>query len=176
MMKMETKFNFNSQICTSIDQSRRLLALGLKKETADMTWEFSHTKNGEPQYDCRAESSWDSETFARYVEHCEKIGYFEQWKHEDGSQMTPEEVYDEIMKIHIPAWSLGRLIEMIPVHVPFSLSVGHLCINRERIFYWGEEVVFEWWDNGLTIYDNIIGCIEWLIKEGYFNKEYLCEK
>ena len=35
---METKFNFNSQICTSRVQSERLLALGLKKETADMFW------------------------------------------------------------------------------------------------------------------------------------------
>ena len=33
---METKFNFNSQICTSREQSERLLVLGLKKETADM--------------------------------------------------------------------------------------------------------------------------------------------
>ena len=33
---METKFNFNSQVCTSRSQSERLLALGLKKETADM--------------------------------------------------------------------------------------------------------------------------------------------
>ena len=31
---METKFN--SQICTSREQSERLLKLGLKKETADM--------------------------------------------------------------------------------------------------------------------------------------------
>ena len=29
---------FNSQICTSREQSERLLALGLKKETADMYW------------------------------------------------------------------------------------------------------------------------------------------
>ena len=35
---METKFNFNSQIATSRSQSERLLALGLKKETADMCW------------------------------------------------------------------------------------------------------------------------------------------
>ena len=35
MLCMETKFNFNSQICTSREQSERLLALGLKKETAD---------------------------------------------------------------------------------------------------------------------------------------------
>ena len=33
---MGTKFNFNSAICTSKAQSERLLALGLKKETADM--------------------------------------------------------------------------------------------------------------------------------------------
>ena len=33
---METKFNLNSQICTTIEQSERLLALGLKKETADI--------------------------------------------------------------------------------------------------------------------------------------------
>lgn len=29
---------FNSQICTTREQSERLLALGLKKETADMCW------------------------------------------------------------------------------------------------------------------------------------------
>lgn len=34
---MKTKFNFNSQIATDRNQSERLLALGLKKETADMT-------------------------------------------------------------------------------------------------------------------------------------------
>ena len=33
---METKFNFNSQVCTDKNQSERLLALGLKKETADL--------------------------------------------------------------------------------------------------------------------------------------------
>ena len=37
---METKFNFNSAICTSKEQSERLLALGLKKETADMHYRF----------------------------------------------------------------------------------------------------------------------------------------
>lgn len=36
---METNFNFKSQICTDRNQSERLLALGLKKETADMRWE-----------------------------------------------------------------------------------------------------------------------------------------
>ena len=39
---METKFNFKSAICTSREQSERLLSLGIKKETADMV----HYMNG----------------------------------------------------------------------------------------------------------------------------------
>lgn len=35
---METKFDFNSQVCTSREQSERLLALGLNPETADCHW------------------------------------------------------------------------------------------------------------------------------------------
>lgn len=37
---METNLKFNSAICTSREQSERLLALGLKKETADMAYEY----------------------------------------------------------------------------------------------------------------------------------------
>ena len=32
------KFEFKSAVCTSVEQSKRLLELGLKKETADMCW------------------------------------------------------------------------------------------------------------------------------------------
>ena len=42
---METNLKFNSAICTSRSQSERLLALGLKKETADMM--YSKTSYGE---------------------------------------------------------------------------------------------------------------------------------
>ena len=38
-----SEMNFNSQISTSREQSERLLALGLKKETADMVHFFSRS-------------------------------------------------------------------------------------------------------------------------------------
>ena len=41
---MKTKFNFNSQICTTREQSERLLALGLKKDTADMYYWYLDLK------------------------------------------------------------------------------------------------------------------------------------
>ena len=43
---MENNFNFNSQVCTSRSQSERLLALGLKPETADMCWTKQEARRG----------------------------------------------------------------------------------------------------------------------------------
>ena len=43
---METKFNFKSQIATSREQSEKLLALGLKRETADMVHTYLNRWDG----------------------------------------------------------------------------------------------------------------------------------
>ena len=150
---------FNSQICTSREQSERLLALGLKKETADMTWHFSYMMKGEPQYDLLAESTWDEDTIQRYVENGVKMTLFDHWKHSDGTQMTPLEIYAEITKKDIPAWSLHRLIEMLGEVIQTN---GKYLSLPDFGFYEGQ-----------NLYDNVINCIEWLIKEGYFNKELI---
>ena len=76
---------------------------------------------------------------------------------------------------HIPAWSLHRLIEMMPQTIGyFELAVNDAFVgyyeNRcesETGMYW------EHTEESSNLYDNIILTIEWLIKEGYFNKEYL---
>ena len=66
---METKFNFNSQVATSRSQSERLLALGLKKETADMCWTQEEDGWGEFRWFCRAGTytESDAETFFDYI-------------------------------------------------------------------------------------------------------------
>lgn len=124
---METKFNFNSAICISRSQSERLLALGLKKETADI----------------------------RGVE---------------GIEHTP--TY---------AWSLHRLIEMMPKCVrahssgddsprlhPYVPKFDYRGVTIENI----DEVLDEFYAHA-DLFNNICDAIEWLIKEEYFNKEYL---
>ena len=118
---METKFNFNSQICTTREQSERLLALGLKKETADMCWVLTD------------EDREGNEYSVEYI----SIGQGEyQLMHPDW---------------YTPAWSLHRLIEIVS-HTQYPYYV----ISKE-----------------LPIYDALCERIEWLIKKGYFNKEYL---
>ena len=138
---METKFNFNSQICTSREQSERLLALGLKMETADMKWLGCSDENGDIYY-------------------------------------LLSDVPCHFRSTDIPAWSLHRLIEMMPNNIHKYNDIADLSVSNELVQYrfydvdYNHDVCLEHFNDG-TLYNNIIDCIEWLIKEGYFNKEYL---
>lgn len=121
---METKFNFKSQICTTIEQSERLIALGIKKETADCGIYYSELAG------------------------CDRMF----------AKIETEFEADEI-----PAWSLHRLIEMTKLKV--------------TLFLYGVKISHPQWERAFVkhanVWDNLCDCIEWLIKEGYFPKEYL---
>lgn len=104
---------FNTQTCTSKEESKRLIDLGLNPNTADMhhyRW---------------SEGYW-------VIESCPPRGSNSNF---------------------IPAWSLHRLIYMLPNDIEWMW--GYIFSDKDYI------------------YDNIIDCIEWLIIKNYFNKEYL---
>lgn len=117
---METNLKFNSAICTSREQSERLLALGLKKETADMVY------------------LKDEICAASYNE-----------------MDCP---YDNLVN---PAWSLHRLLCLLPTE--YIADIDFQQVMQDFIF------------RSQDMYDEVISCIETLIKEGYFYKEYLEE-
>lgn len=122
---------FNSQICTSAEQSKRLLELGLNPETADMEIEIFKGDN----------------SISGYV----SKGYWE------------TDISEELVEL-IPAWSLHRLIEMC--NKTQSWMIISIYNNEVTV----DGALFDVFDN---TYDNLISAIECLIKEGYFNKEYL---
>ena len=136
---METKFNFKSQVCTDRFQSERLLALGLKKETADMGW-GTITLNGEP-ITFSTEDSWDDV---------------------------------EITEIHIPAWSLHRLCDMMPKNIAIDGDTAYPLQIQKRIDgkwcvgYQG------WYDCVGDLYDSVIWIYQLLISEGYLDE--FCNK
>ena len=148
-----SEFNFNSQVCTNIAQSRRLLALGLKKETTDMHWYYTGEIFG---WQCSCQSYKEAFDFPFRSEDLHNI---------------------------LPAWSLSRLLSLIPkefevdvipmygknykmpieLHILPDLSIVYTDLSKEdyKGFYY------------TNIYDSLISCIEWQIEQGYFNKEYL---
>ena len=149
---METKFNFKSQICTDKIQSEHLLALGLKKETADMFYAAIHKNAKVVGY--RVSSSYNDEQF-------------------------------EIFTDDIPAWSLGRLLEMLPSPIPISEDLptfhhyAYLDLSKVSAhYYWedydgAERALASFCGNGF--FAAVVDATEWLIKGGNFPKEYLEE-
>ena len=147
---METKFN--SQICTSREQSERLLALGLKKETADMCYRYVNTVKGEKKYELIVEAAWSQDVIDEYVRFGTKIGLFDNLVHPCGKPVTPLEARADVVKNDIPAWSLHRLM---------LLATSNRKVMLMRYDF--------------DIFDYLIRRIEYAIQEGYFNKEYLEE-
>ena len=134
---MKTKFNSNSQICTTREQSELLLALGLKNETADMT---IHIKE---------DGGW-------YV----TAEPFYEWE----DDMNTFSSFEETEQI-LPAWSLGRLIKLMPRTTIMHTQEGDTRID---IDIYAIEILVS--DDPIA---EAVSVIEWLIKEGNFNKEYL---
>ena len=146
---------FKSQICTTVEQSDRLLGLGLKPETADMhyLWAGYWHLSLEPW-----EHAVDDYPFDFYSEEEQ-----EDWKLR-----------------HRPAWSLHRLMQMMPTPIKCrnSHDYADLYVNCELVQYrfydtdYMHDVCYEHFNEG-NVYDNVIDCIEWLIKEEHFPKAYL---
>ena len=123
---------FKSQICTTREQSERLLALGLKKETADMYYSPFYFENNLIDY-------FDAKVLGGSVREEMMAGY-------------------EEYKDYILAWSLHRLMEMA-----FNSLNDADADAEDEIYFIRQKNPFE----------SMLELFEWLIKEGYFNKEYL---
>lgn len=125
---------FNSQICTSREQSERLLALGLKKETADMVYR--------------------------------SYGYIiDEFGDKERRFKQPTLVVDGWEgKYDIPAWSLHRILLLIPIEV--NIDGYRFPLRYDALIRL---------DEADDMYEYTIGVLERTIKEGHFNKEYLEE-
>lgn len=145
---------FNTQICTTKEQSKRLLELGLDADTSDMCW--------------LAKKLWGDDV---------------EIPEEDRSYILSTDKDDSFCSRYdvdcVPAWSLHRLIAMLPDEIEWlSVMLSRTCyfhpvFYKDKIAYTDMEGWRHIFNDNDNIYDNIIDCIEWLIKENKFNKEYL---
>lgn len=130
---------FNTQICTTIEQSKRLLELGLDVQTSDC--------------------------YHYAIQYFDGVSYENTGKMAIGlrNNITDENHFDYLLKsfglddmdCFIPAWSLHRLIAMLPDRKMAWLAA--YCDFKDCS----------------KIYNEVISLIEWM---GYFDKKYLKEE
>lgn len=142
---------FNNQVCTNIYQSERLLKLGLGRETADM---FHLRVVGD------AEDEFDVNNFAECTESIYNI-------HSYPSEDT------------IPAWSLSKLIDLMPEYIHFDtfedtkyyLTLRPYCLLK--VSYKQDSGSLLCGSESYNLFDAIIDVIEYLILEKHFDKQFL---
>jgi hypothetical protein len=151
---------FNSQICTTREQSERLIALGLKKETADCYyWQENDHIYGEATGVWHLETL-DTEDTQEHFEYLDK--YF-------GVCLADDEEH-----YFIPAWSLHRLIEMMPKNIAidgdtaYPLQIQKRSDGKWCVGYQG------WYDCVGDLYDSVIWIYQLLISEDYLDE--FCNK
>lgn len=165
-----------NQICTNKEQSHRLLEAGVRPETADMSYHFTRSRVPTLEWELQTKPPtlrgkfWTPQRIAKLAMPFNR--------RPDGTHMTGEEVFDNLWGKDVPAWSLAKLIDMLPTNINgYILSVDfenkgveysmtNFCDRLDYLYIKGYE----------NLFDGIIDCIEWLIKEGYLDKKFLTDK
>lgn len=132
--------NFKTPISTTREQSERLLALGVKPETADCYIEYTPTGKD--------------------------FTYIRQPYNEDIFKRSNV----------IPSWSLARLLEMMPQYIDEREEVLLMIEPPLVIYYDSLYKGHRYFTTNPNLSDNCITMISWLIRNDYFNKEYLIGK
>lgn len=149
-----------NQICTNKKQSSRLLEAGVRPETADCCL-LMITETDD----------WSNENVQEMI--------IKPW------MMDKPWLLD--MDDHYPAWSLSKLVDMMPKSYQDDIDgmVYYLSGNFVEFMYSSDMTEDEEGDKTYTcansfnkenLMDNVVDAIEWLIREGHFNKKFLAVK
>lgn len=142
---------FNSQTCTTIYQSERLLKLGLDRETADL-FHLRVVGHAEDEFDVN-----------NFVEQTNAVYGICAYPSEDT----------------IPAWSLHKLIDLMPEYIHFDsfedtkyyLTLRPYCLLK--VSYKQDSGNWLYGSESSNLFDAIIDVIEYLILGKHFDKQYL---
>lgn len=117
-------------VCTSIEQSKELVSMGILPETADMVYHYTNSslKNKYeliPRKPTLRGEFWTKERIAKLA----KYDYINK------RQLTGEEVFDKLWGNDIPAWSFLALLSLLPNKVIFENKEYKLQFSFTDIMY-----------------------------------------
>lgn len=137
---------FKSQICTTIEQSKRLLELGLRKETADMIHLYDD-RSDYPQ-----DWGWKTSIYKWHDRSLDDES-IPAWSLHRLIELCPEYINIDGYADTTYWFKMYKLDNKIIYENDY-----------DRWIYLGD---------GDNLFNAFIDCIEWLIKEKHFNQEYL---
>lgn len=143
-------------------------------EEADMV--YHHTKSKVPALEWELQTKpptlrgkfWTPQRIAKLA--------FPFHKHPDGSPMAGEEVFDRLWGEDVPAWSLCRLLELLPTEIRIGTSENVFGLHHETSDAWLLSYPYVKSFETASPVESCVLAIDWLIANGHFNKEYYNEE
>lgn len=162
------EYNFTTAHCTSVEQSKKLIELGLKYETADWYYYAQQRFDGN-DYVCTGK------IFSNPIKDENDKEHFTYLHTTFG-----DEVGENDTPYVLPAWSLSRLYDILPKKIKLNdedlaedFNIAYLEINKCEVIYGAFMLKTYNFRNKGDVYNGIIDTIEWLINNNYFNKKFL---
>lgn len=162
------EYNFTTAHCTSVEQSKKLIELGLKYETADWYYYAQQRFDGN-DYVCTGK------IFSNPIKDENDKEHFTYLHTTFG-----DEVGENDTPYVLPAWSLSRLYDILPEKIKLNdedlaedFNIAYLEINKCEVIYDDFMIKTYNFRNKDDVYNGIIDAIEWLINNNYFNKKIL---
>ena len=125
---------------TTIEQSKKLIELGLDPKTADMYYEQEIGRKTDMPY------------------YAVKVGK---------SLAIEQNLFSFRNGYEIPCWSLGALIDLMPLNI---LDKENVLQPRQIV---GNDVYYDnicYFNNIYGLFNNVVECILWLLKNEYIEK------
>ena len=162
------EYNFTTAHCTSVEQSKKLIELGLKYETADWYYYAQQRFDGN-DYVCTGKIFSNPIKDENDKEHFTYL--YTTFGNEIGENDTP---------YVLPAWSLSRLYDILPEKIKLNdedlaedFNIAYLEINKCEVIYDAFMLKTYNFRNKGNVYNGIIDTIEWLINNKYFDEKFL---
>lgn len=151
----------------------------MRPETADMSYHFTRSRVPTLEWELQTKPPtlrgkfWTPQRIAKLAMPFNK--------HPDGTHMTGEEVFDNLWGKDVPAWSLSKLIDMLPATISQRNRPDlSLEITKDSVYWFIQytELGYDCKHEVMkkNVLDAVVNMIEWLIKEGYLDKKYLTDK
>jgi hypothetical protein len=179
-IKIQIQIVMEQVICTTIEQSQRLIAAGIDPHTADMTWHHNNSRIKVLEWELKPFKPRFFE--GESVKMMEKIAEFSNKFRKDFLKMPNPEArdakaqYEEMYGKDVPAWSFMGLLKIMPKkvrkdNVDYKLRISWeededmiYYVNKDhKTLRFGRRVT----PDSTDLLDSLVVMLEWLKQYNY---------
>lgn len=172
-------------ICTSIEQSKKLMDAGIDPHTADMTWHHNETRIKSMEWELRPYKPhfFEGDAIKRYGLISDFGNKFSKRMGIKRPDYDAKTQFEQLHGKDVPAWSFMALLKLLPKHVEKDGIRYDLRINwfddDDTIYYVNKEHKTLKFERRATpdskdLLDSLVIMLTWLVKWNYI-EPYKCK-